>query len=318
MRYPFQFSYVCSIKNYNNLFILLLPIILLSNCSIKKFAVNSIADSITEGTGSVFASDDDPELIAQALPFTLKSLEALHKATPENQNLLLATASGFVQYGHAFILPKAEDLAKNELEKSRHEKLRAKKIFVRARDYCFEALELKYPGIVIELQGNPVKALLKTDKSDVPLLYWTGVAWISAIVADKTDLGLVADLQIVTAIMETALKLDPDWDQGTLHEFFIAFNASRSAAEGGGIKSAEEHYNQAMKLNKGKSITPVVSLAESVCIPEQDYSKFETLLVQVLEFDVNQFPENRLANILAQRKAKMLLDNKDLYFVNTN
>ena len=73
-----------------------------------------------------------------------------------------------------------------------------------------------------------------------------------------------------------------------------------------------------MKLNKGKSITPVVSLAESVCIPEQDYSKFETLLVQVLEFDVNQFPENRLANILAQRKAKMLLDNKDLYFVNTN
>ena len=40
----------------------------LSGCSIKMMAINKLGDALSEGTLS-FATDEDPELIAGAIPF---------------------------------------------------------------------------------------------------------------------------------------------------------------------------------------------------------------------------------------------------------
>jgi predicted anti-sigma-YlaC factor YlaD len=69
-----------------------------------------------------------------------------------------------------------------------------------------------------------------------------------------------------------------------------------------------------MALNQGHSIGPLVLLAESACIKQQNRQRFEILLKQALAFDANQYPEYRLANIMAQRKARYLLDNIDALF----
>ncbi len=39
--------------------------------------------------------------------------------------------------------------------------------------------------------------------------------------------------------MERALALDEAWGEGAIHEFFLAYDAARSAAEGGGPERAE-------------------------------------------------------------------------------
>ena len=45
-------------------------------CSVRKLAVGSLASTIG-GSADVFASDDDPELVRDALPFALKTIESL-------------------------------------------------------------------------------------------------------------------------------------------------------------------------------------------------------------------------------------------------
>ena len=74
----------------------------MAGCSVKQMAVNSLAETLCE-SNSVFASDNDPELIRQALPFSLKLIEGLLAESPNNRNLLLAASSGFTQYAYALV-----------------------------------------------------------------------------------------------------------------------------------------------------------------------------------------------------------------------
>lgn len=295
--------------------LILLSALTFSSCSVKKIAVNSVANALTEEGSSVFASDNDPELVADALPFALKTMEALLESTPRHQRLLIGTAAGFTQYGHAFVLQPAIFLEFTDFEKSRAGRERARKLFLRARDYGLRALELNYPGIREGLAENAEDALRNTKKEDVPALYWTGVAWISAISTGVSDMGLVADLPLVTALLERSLVLDESWEKGAIHEVFIPLDASRSEAEGGGIDNARQHFLRAMQLNGGKSVAPSVSFAESVCVKLQDRQAFEEILQEVIAFDAEQYPEFRLSNILSRRKAEFLLENIDAYFL---
>jgi predicted anti-sigma-YlaC factor YlaD len=293
---------------------LALCIVLITGCSIKQMAVNSVADALSADQTSVFAMDDDPELVGEALPFALKSMEAILQATPRHRKLLVATCAGFVQYGHAYVLQPANALENENLQAARKIRARAKRLFLRARQYGIRALDLDHPGFSAAIYTDPVVALEGMETKNVAALYWTGVAWGSAISAAKSDMSLIGDLPIVTAIMEKALKLDPDWHNGAIHEFFIVYNSTRSEADGGGLASVEYHFSRALALNQGRSIGPLVLLAESACIRQQNRQRFEILLKKALAFDANQYPEYRLANTMAQRKAKYLLDNIDALF----
>ena len=68
-----------------------------TGCSVRRYAINKLGDALAD-TGTTFASDDDPELIRGALPFSLKLIESLLAESPRHQGLLLAAASGFTQY----------------------------------------------------------------------------------------------------------------------------------------------------------------------------------------------------------------------------
>ncbi len=57
-------------------------------------AVNIVGDTLA-GSGGVYASDDDPELVRAAIPFGLKTYEGLLEVSPEHKGILLASASGF-------------------------------------------------------------------------------------------------------------------------------------------------------------------------------------------------------------------------------
>jgi len=301
-------------RKWTSLQDLALCIVLITGCSIKQMAVNSMADTLSADTSSIFAVDDDPELVGKALPFALKSMEAILQATPQHRKLLIATCAGFVQYGHAYVLQPAETLENENLQAARKIRERAKRLFLRARQYGIRALDLDHPAFAATIFTDPAAALEGMEKEDVAALYWTGVAWGSAISATKSDMSLIGDLPIITAIMEKALNLDPGWHNGAIHEFFIVYNSARSEAEGGGLPSVEFHFSRAMALNQGRSISPLVLLAESACIKQQNRQRFESLLKQALAFDVDRYPEYRLANIMTQRKARYLLDNVDSFF----
>ena len=89
--------------------LLLLPGLLAgaSSCSIKKMAVKSVANSLTSGP-DVFSSDEDPQLIRDAVPFGLKTMESLLATLPRHRGLLLSLCRGFTQYGGAFVQNEAD------------------------------------------------------------------------------------------------------------------------------------------------------------------------------------------------------------------
>src|SRR6266567_5014370 len=55
--------------------LLLVVVVASTGCSVKKFAISRLGDSLASQSASSFATDDDPELVGDALPFALKRSE---------------------------------------------------------------------------------------------------------------------------------------------------------------------------------------------------------------------------------------------------
>ncbi|MCC7385035.1 MAG: hypothetical protein IT384_24530 [Deltaproteobacteria bacterium] len=283
--------------------IALIGLALASAGCIRAYATGAVADALS-GSGGVYATDDDPELIEGAVPFGLKTMEAVLVQQPEHRGLLTALASGFVQYGVAFVSMPADLVAVSDLARSQEMKLRARRLFLRARDYGLRGLEVEHEHFQEALRTDAARALLATELEDVPLLYWTAAAWGSAVAADKTDTQMIADLPIVQALADRAMTLDPSWNRGALHELFITLETVRP---GGTHEKAREHFQRALELSGATRAGPFVSLAEDVSVQEQNLTEFRQLLERALAIDVQAHPEDRLANVIMQRRARWLL-----------
>jgi len=112
-----------------------------SSCSLKSMAVNTIADTLAE-SGETFAADEDPELIREAVPFSLKLMESVLADAPKHRGLLLAACSSFTQYAYAFVQVDAELVEHDDFERGEALKTRARQLYLRARDYCLRDLEV--------------------------------------------------------------------------------------------------------------------------------------------------------------------------------
>jgi len=279
-------------------------------CAVRKMAINMIGDALAN-SGTTFSSDDDPELVKAALPFSLKLMESLLAETPKHRGLLFATSSAFTQYAYAFVREEADEMEPVNLEAAMEMKARAKRLFLRARDYGLRGLETKLPGFGAALRADPVKAVKSARRADVPLIYWTAASWGSAIGLSKNDMMLVADQPIVEALIDRALELDEAFDQGAIHSFLITYETVRQGAPGDPYERARKHFERAMALSGVFQAGPLVSLAESVSVAKQNRKEFQSLLERALAIDVNAKPEYRLVNLVMQRRARWLLSRID-------
>jgi len=261
-------------------------------------------------SGDVFTRDDDLELVGEAIPFGLKLYESLLDSAPTNKDLLIATCSNFTQYGVAYIETEALVLGEAHHDEVVHLNARALKLYLRAKGYCERAMEVRFPGVMQKLPADPVAALAKAEKKDVPLLYWMAASWGSAIGLGVDRPDLVIDMPTVRALAERALALDETWSRGTLHEMFVSLD-SLPPALGGNPERARMHFTKAVELQKGLSPGPYVALALGVVVPAQDRVEYEKLLNEALAIDPEKDPSNRLVTLVQQRRARALLDQID-------
>src|SRR2546423_458161 len=122
-------------------------------CSIKHMAVNKIGNALASG-GSTFESDDDPDLVGQALPFSLKLMESLLAESPKHKGLLLAATSGFTEYTYAYVDELADEAAAESVDRSQYLRARARRLYLRAHRYGLRGLEVSYPGLGAALEGE--------------------------------------------------------------------------------------------------------------------------------------------------------------------
>ena len=245
-------------------------------CSLKKLAVGALGNALTSSGGS-YGRDDDPELVRDAAPFALKTMEGLLQEAPRHRGLLLAASRGFTEYTFAFVQQEADFVEETDLKRATALRERAKRLYQRARDYGFRGLETDIPGFRQGLRENQERMLAKTGRKHVPFLYWTALSWVGAMSLAKDDSELTADQHVAEAMMKRALTLDEGYDRGTIHDFFIAYEGGRKSV-GGSLKSAREHFERSLALAQGARAAPFVGFAETVSVAAQDRKEFESLL----------------------------------------
>jgi tetratricopeptide (TPR) repeat protein len=282
-------------------------------CSINRMATKAAAGALTKGP-DVFSSDDDPQLVEDAIPFGLKTYESLLAALPDDPDLLLACTRGFTQYAVGFVGLAADTLGSDHFDEAQAGRERALRLLLRARNYVLRGLELKHKGLAAALATRPDSAAATIGKEQLPMLYWTAAAWGSAIGYGKDRPELLGDIDAVRALMKRALTLDDTYEGGQLHEAGIVLEALPKEM-GGSLDRAKQHFDRAIELSHDKDPAPYVTWAQSVSIPAQDRAEFTRMLNKALSFDPEAVPSKRLLTILMQRKAHALLARADDLFI---
>lgn len=291
-----------------------LVVVLAGGCSVRRLAVDKLGDALASG-GTTFAADDDPELVRQAVPFSLKLMESLLAESPRHAGLLVGAASGFTQYAYAFVQQDADELESRDFAAAEVLRGRARRLYLRARGYGLRALEVAHPGFAQRLAAAPGEAVAGLKKADLAAVYWTAASWAAAIALSKDDPVRVAEIPQMEALLDRADALDPDWGDGAVQSLMITYEMSRTTSGGDPVARARARFERAVALGRDRLAGPFVGYAESVTVQEQDVEAFEKLLGQALAVNADAVPEFRLLNLVMQRRASWLLSRKDELFL---
>ena len=302
-----------------HLLTILAVIALLSSCSVKKMAVNSMAKNMSGDAAAVFMEDNDPALVGEAFPVILKMMDMLAATAPDNSNIRSTAGSMYVMYANVWLQGKGAMLPYEEWETQKQLYGRAKKHYRRGYDYIMDSLELKHKGFKAAFASSDYDtAFAGFKKEDAADLYWGGAAVLAGVSVDVLDPNFAADRDGAIKMLFKALELDPDFGNGMLDEIMMQYYASMPEGMGGSMEKALYHYKHGVELSGDRLVSIHVSYASTICTKKQSqegYDEFTAVLESVLERDVESVKENRLANIISQQKAAWLLENRDDYFL---
>ncbi len=296
-------------------FTLFVAALTLGGCSVNSFVAAKAGDALAAG-GSTWSAEDDPELVRDALPFALKTMESLAAEAPRHTGLRLALCRGYSSYAGGFLEPDAEAIENQSFERAKQLRSRAEKLYLRALRYCRLALDLEFENAGRDLEGSPAAvdaALARISRQGVETLYWSGVAWGSAISLGLDRPERVAQLPTVRAIFERAIELEESFDRGSLHEAMIVFD-SMPAMMGGSAAGARAHYDRSIALSQGLRAGPYVTWARSSAVARQARREYRETLAKALAIDPDASPPDRLANLISQQRAQVLLARIDDFF----
>ena len=285
-----------------------------SGCSVRRYAMKQAGNALA-GSGSTFSSDEDPEFVKSAVPFGLKLMEGILAEVPDHQALRQAAASGFAQYSYAFIQMDADEIEEQDFARAEQLRGRARRMYLRARNHGLGGLEAAHRGFTNRLASAPREAVRSLKRADVPLIYWTALAWGGAISLSKDTPGTLGEIPQMEALIDRALELDETYDKGAIHAFLINYETSRQGAEGDPKARARRHFERAIELSQGRLAGPYVSYAEAISVQTQNVAEFDQLLKQALAINADAWPEYRLANLIYQRRARWLVSRRDQLFL---
>jgi hypothetical protein len=156
----------------------------------------------------------------------------------------------------------------------------------------------------------------RTQRRDVPLLYWTAAAYGLAISSSRNDPELIAQIPVVEALIDRVIELDEAWGEGSVHEFLMSIEGARPAGPPAEAQARlRRHFARALDLSKGARASVFVGYAEASSVRFQRRDEFESLLKKALAINPDARPDTRLLNLVAQRRARWLLGRADELFL---
>lgn len=269
---------------------------------------------------TVISSEDDPELVASALPSFIVAAEALHEADPKSQDKSVALASLYVMYANAFVQGPATTLPDDKFEERQAAYDRAGAMYRKAFRILSVALDRRVRGVVeAAVEGSPKGAadISRLGKTDVPLLYWSAASILAGFGLNPLDFKSAHYLGAAPRFLERAAALDPGWNKGAIYGLYLSYYAGMPDYLGGDMAKAEASYKKALAYSKGGTASLFVAYASSICAPKGDRAGFVASLGEALAIDQASAGDGRLETVIAQRQARRLLAEADTLFDGT-
>jgi hypothetical protein len=282
--------------------------------------------------------ESDYEMAARAIPGALKTIEGFYIAD-ESPVLRQILTEGYCQYATAFVEDEWE-VAKfaKRLDDIAYHNQRASKMFARCLNYALVDLP---GGTEKDLFGTPEASTKRINsmggKNRTPFM-WAAVALGGMINHNLTRVEMLSLLPTVKAALERVVAIDTA-QRGEIdgtkkvpcdapctvrlalpHIALGMVNSGASTQFGGDPKRASEEFQIALRITAdkdhpdGRMLLARTLWAYRVGLQTNDRKLFHDQLVKVLETDPAIWPEQRLANEVAQRRARRYLSHEKELF----
>jgi len=288
-------------KGLLSLWFLSIFVLCMACAPVKPARVAAVALT-AEDVAKAAAKQSDPTIVRYGSPAYLMLIDGLIEAYPEKRGLLTAGCRAYLSYASSFV-------EETDLDQ-------ATALYVKAKNYGFRALSEKW-DFRKAVAGNLeefIVFLQQYRKKDVPALFWTASSWVNWINLNLDNLEALAEMPMLEAAMQRILELDSEFYYGSPHLLMGAYLAAKPAMIGGNMNEAKEHFDRALAIGEGKVLMAKVLFAEHYARRVRDRTLFEETLQQVLAAPVDEVPELTLSNVLAQEKARRMLEQADEYF----
>ncbi len=289
-----MFDFIAQIKNS----LLILIFLFTTGCSLLT---SSATNDFGKNLKQVILNHNDPETVLEAIPSYLLLQESLLVKDPDNEALLMSTASLYSAYNT--LLGSQDSKRKQQLSKKAFD-LSLHAACIHQDDFC----KLNEKSFADFTQIIDRSAL-----DEIDTVYGLGVSWTNWIQANRSDWNAVAQLAQVKHLMNHVISVKEDYKNGEAFLYLAVMESIIPPALGGKPGIAKYNFEKALQLSNRKNLMVHVLYAKHYARMMFDRDIHDSLLNTVINAQADQ-KGLTLSNTLAQQQAKRLLQSADDYF----
>lgn len=285
---------------------------------VSRLAADTTAGFLAEAAPAARAYFDYDTAGAAAANGLLQ-LEGLHRVSPDNERLTLSLAQAYIAYAFGWVMDKQEEASlAGRYEEADREKQRAYLMYSRAQALTLRLMRARDPRIDAVMEGDPdqLAAYLRERypdrKHDIELVFWSAVAWGSAI-TNAPSLDALVDMPAAKMLAQHAVRLNEAYEDGGALVLLGGFEASYPQQLGGNWQKGKAYFERAIKLSGRHNHLHLINFARTYAVNAQDKALFVALMQEVIEAR-DQGDNVRLGNKVARRRAERYLAHIDDFF----
>lgn len=303
---------------------LVLSSAILAGCGIGESIAMKSTSKILLKAQPGLQMEADYELARMAIPGALKTVEGFWVAGPPSDardRLERILTEGFCQYGTAFVEDDWEEAKFRQDPKAvEYHNARSSHIFTRCLNYALKGLGPRWQKEIFEAPEVVAKLLKDTGRGKRFQLMFASTALGSLVNHNLTRVEMIGYLGTVQAMVERVLEMDKaglpanKTHAALPHVALGMIHSGKAASMGGQPELAKKHFEEALRITDNKFLLARTLMAYRVGLQTNDRKFFHDQLVQVLETPPSVWPEQRLANEVAHRRARRYLSHEKELF----
>lgn len=295
-------------------------VVSLSACDIGRITVGTTAHILVRAQPAL-NQESDYQLAHDAIPGTLKTIEGFWVVDPDNAELLALLTEGYCQYGAGFIEDDWE-VAKfaKKLDEIEYHNTRATHIFTRCLNYALRQLGARWQTDLFGAPEAVARLARDTGTGERDALMWAALALGSIINHNLNRVEMLAYQPTVKLMLDRVVEIDnshppsrPDY-AALPHIAFAMLYSATGIQTGGKPAEARAEFEKALEKTGNRMLLARVLMGYRLGLVNNDQKFFHDQLKQVLETPPTVWPEQRLANEVAYRRARRYLSHEKELF----